>query len=372
MNRIITFARPSRGLLHAVPPATAALIATLASPAARAASPVAGGGGGAPVLFVSSSVDVAPAALGAVQDGTLVRVRAGEPARRFFGPGHWLASAGFVPGDVDGLTVRPGSVPGHHGSLAFSLQGNEQGFLDGDVLALAPGGGLQVVVSEGALLVGLGVPAANLDVEAVAYDAAGRLYVSLQANLPGTVLGDLQDGDVLQVAADGTLGVHLSESALDGKLTQAIGVAAAVGDVQGMEWVAGELWVVPQGPSTHDGGAFSCGAQPAVVLSEGAIGLDGAELDALARVEPGADLGRLWLEPQSASPGATLLAEFAGGVAGHPLVVLAAGSAGYQAAPYVAGFGAFYLDPLDPWLGLAAAGGYPVAASPSQGSSGSR
>lgn len=329
------------------------------------------GTGPPPVFLVSTSADVLTPDLLGVDDADLVRVEPGAPARTQRSAGHWLALAAFTPSDVDALARRPGLPPGHHGSLYFSILANEAGLQDGDVLVLGAGGVPQVAIGEQVLLDGLGVPGGNIDLDALAVDDQGRLLFSLQSNLAATALGDLSDGDVLRLEPDGLVSRYRSEAEIQQCFEAASGLGSAVVDVQALEWIAGELWAVTQGPSSHDGGAFTCGASPALVLDEAGLGLGGAELDALALAEPGADLARLVLSPQVAVPGEELHFDVAGGLPGGALLVLAGGYGGYIDAPWLPGIGAVFLDPADPWLGLALGGkGLPVLALDGSGSVG--
>jgi len=315
------------------------------------------GGAGPPTLLVSTSSDVpSGASWPFVDEAALARVGGSAPARVQLGEGHWQAVAGAVPGDVDALARRPGFAVEDHRGWLFSLLSNEAGALDGDLLALAPGGGFETVVAEGDLAAGLGLPQASIDVDAATYDDQGRLWFSLQSNLAGTLLGDVADGDVLRLEADGSVTRPLTEADVTAKLQAATGTASSAGDVIALEFQGGEPWLVVQSPSSHDGAVLSCGSTPAVVLDEAEVGLDGAELDALLWLDPGEVVGRVLLSAHQAAPGDALQAEFAGGGPGHALLVLAAGGVGYAPSPGFGGFGAVYVDLGDPWLGFQLSG----------------
>ncbi len=294
-----------------------------------------------------------------VDDGDLVRAGTG-PARTTFEAGHWLASAGLVPGDVDGLGRRPGFAPGTHRAFVFTLLSNEGGFLDGDVLAIAQGGGVEIVVAEDVLATALGTPGAALDLDALAYDDAGLLLFSLQDDLDGTVLGSVLDGDVLRHEADGSVTRVFGEADVQARVEIATGSSASIGDVQGLEFVGGEVWVATQAPSASDGAVIAIGATPTVVFDEAAMDLGGAEIDALMLCEPAADLATLRIEPQQALPGATVQASYGPGGAGNPVLVLAAGNGGWFDTSLLPGFGALFMDPNDPALLAQATGGFTV------------
>jgi len=319
------------------------------------ADPGAAGGLGAGSRFiVSPSANVsATDDRPFVDDGSLVAVGGAAGVHPQMFPEHWLAAAGFVPGDIDGFGRLPAAVPGSAGSFAFSLLSNEGGFLDGDVLLLSPGGGVEAHVTEAELALALGLPDAALDVDAVDFDGDGRLLFSLQNDLGGSVLGDVFDGDVLRLEADGTVSQVLSESEVQAKFEMATGLTASIGDVLGVEWVNGQVWVTLQSPSSHDGAVLSCAASPTIVAEEDALGLGGAELDALSVASAGEELAALTVSAIAASPGETLHFECYGPPGGIYLAVKS-GGAGYWPFP-LAGWGSFYVDPLDPWLSAALA-----------------
>ncbi len=301
-----------------------------------------------PRLLVSPSADVAAtASTPFLADGDVAAVGGAFGPRLYFGESHWRATSGLIPSDVDGFAFLPGTVPGSSASLAFSLLADQGGFLDGDVLGLAAGGGLRVVVPEASLAQALGTPTASLDVDALGYDDLGRLLFSLQNDLSGTVLGQVLDGDVLRLEASGTVTLLASEAVVDACFAIATGLTASIGDVQGIEWVNGELWVAILSPSSHDGGVLACGSSPRIIADEGVLGLGGEELDALS-VLPN-ELPGCSVSPRSAPAGSAFQAEFHGAPNSAQLVLMS-GSTGYVGFSHLPGFGAWYLDPTDPWL----------------------
>lgn len=300
-----------------------------------------------PRLLVSTGNDVpATATTPFCADGDVEAVGGSLGTHLSFGESHWLATTGFVPGDVDGFAFRPGAAPGSMASLAFSFLSDEGGVLDGDVVGVTPGG-LQVLIPEASLAQGLGTPGAALDVDGLDFDDQGRLLFTLQNDLDGTSLGKVLDGDVLRLEANGTVTLVAAESVIDACFAIATGLGSAVGDVQGIDWVNGELWVAIQSPSSHDGGVLACGSNPRIVADEGMLDLGGAELDALS-VLPVA-LPGCSVEPRRAPVGAGLQAEFHGRPNSTQLVLMA-GATGHVAFPQAPGFGAWLLDPTDPWL----------------------
>jgi len=313
-------------------------------------------------VVVSTTDDVATAAAFPVTDGDLVAVESGRPIAPHFLGGHFQATTGFTPGDIDAFARLAGPRAGSAESLVFSLLSNEGGFLDGDVLALTRGSGVALLVSELDLASALGMPGENIDVDALTYDDQGRILFSLNTDHVSATLGQVQDGDILRLEG-GLAGVTrvLSESDVQARFTLATGLADAILDVQALEWAGGELWCAVQSPSRHDGSVVRLDGTPAVVIDENALGLGGAELDALGPVRPGDELPCFRIEPAEALPGDTIHVE-AHGAPGSLLLVLMGGRSGYLDYSRIAGFGGWYLDRTDPWLrGLMAAGQVPIA-----------
>jgi hypothetical protein len=312
---------------------------------------------GTPRVAVSTTDDV-PSAAGVafpVADGDLVTVASGAEVLPFFAGGHFQAAAGFVPGDIDAFARLPGSRAGSAESLVFSLLSNEGGFLDGDLITLAHGGGAVLLVSELDLATALGAAGANIDVDALAYDAQGRILFSLADDLAAT--GNL-DGDVLRLEP-GFAGVTLLHSESDVQLafTQVTGLTSAILDVQALEWNAGELWYAVQSPSRHDGSVLALGASARVVIDENDMGLGGSEIDALGLHRPGDEIPAFHLTPQSALAGDLVHVEVRG-APGSVWRVFMGGRRGFWNRPTLAGFGGLHIDPRDPWfVAIAAAHG---------------
>jgi hypothetical protein len=300
-------------------------------------------------LHVSTSGDVSLPS-GVVEDAAVLTATKPTGPHSFFGAGHWRAVAGLVPTDVDAFARIPSMPQGSADSIAFSLLSNQGGFLDGDVLGLAPGGGFEVIVSEAELLGALGLPAANVDVDALDFDVQGCLLFSLQSDLMGTVLGDVADGDVLCYEPPlGKIWIERTEAEIQALFTLATGLSASIGDVQAIDHVAGNLWVVPQAPSSHDGAVLVCTPNPYFYVDEDGMGLGGAEVDALSLAEPNDDVPTFTLEPAAGAPGSPTTVT----LRGQPntiYIALMAGHTGWVDFSARPGFGAFYMDPSDPWL----------------------
>jgi hypothetical protein len=306
----------------------------------------------APRVVVSTTDDVAPA-VGipfSVLDGDLVTVQAGQPVAPFFAGGQFQATCGFTPGDIDAFTRLPGSSPGRAGSIVFSLLSNEGGFLDGDVLILANGGRAGLLVSELDIATALGATGVSVDVDALTYDAQGRILFSLTDSLSASALGPILDGDILRLEP-GLAGVTrlFTEAEVQTGFSQATGLADAILDTQALEWSNGEMWVAVQSPSRHDGSIIAIGAAPRIVTDENDLGLGGTELDAVGAMRPGDEIPVFHLSADFALPGDQLHVEVRG-TPGAKLVVLASGGVGYVPVARFPGFGAAYLDRLDPWL----------------------
>ena len=313
-------------------------------------------------VAVSTTDDVPTAAAFPVGDGDLVAVESGVPVEPHFLGGHFQAATGFTPGDIDAFTRLAGPRPGSAESIVFSLLSNEGGFLDGDVLGLTRGTGAALLVSELDLASALGMPGENIDVDALSYDDQGRLLFSLNTDHVSATLGPVSDGDILRLEPNlaGVTRLY-SESDVQARFTQATGLVDAILDVQAVEWAGGEMWCAVQSPSRHDGSIVRLGGTPAIVIDENAMGLGGAEVDALGPVRAGDELPCFRIAPVEALPGDTIHVE-AHGAPSSILMVLMAGRSGYVDFSRIAGFGGWYLDRTDPWLrGLMAAGRVPIA-----------
>jgi len=288
-----------------------------------------------------------------IDEAALVRVEAGVAVSTKFHPGHWQGVSGDVPGDVDGLARRPGVNPSSHRAIAFTLLSDEGGFSDGDVLGLAQGSGFEVLVAETDILNELQVPGAAIDLDAIAFDDQARLIFSLQANLSGSVLGDVLDGDILRLESGGGVTRLFSEADVQASVTAVTGSTSSINDVLGVDYVAGDYWVSVQSPSAIDGSVFSIGATPSLVLDEADAGLEGAELDALMWSDPLSAIGTLRFSTHTSAPGDTVTAMFEGGLPGSPQMVLMAGNTDYFSSEGIlTGFDGLYVDLQDPWLNM--------------------
>ncbi|MSR63811.1 MAG: hypothetical protein EXS08_15405 [Planctomycetes bacterium] len=303
---------------------------------------------------MSTTDDVLPTAGVAfpVKDGDLVTVEAGRPVAPFFAGGHFQATWGFAPGDIDAFAHFPGSRPGGAASLAFSLLSNEAGFLDGDVLTLTVTGGALRVISEADLASAMGAAGANIDIDALAYDSQGRLLFSLTDNLSASSIGPVLDGDILRLEPSFAGFTRLfTEAEVQTAFTAATGLSDPILDVQALESSGSELWYAVQSPSRHDGSVLALGGTPRVVFDENTMGLGGAEVDALGELRPGDEIPVFHMSLDQALPGDVVHVEARGKPQGV-LLVLMAGRTGTLDFARFAGFGSWYLDRFDPWLSV--------------------
>ena len=302
-----------------------------------------------PHRFLVSTTDNAVAdfgPLGAFGDEALIVLEAGAEPLPYLLEGNWRALLPFLPTDIDALAIAPGYGTLSQGGLCFSLLSNQGGFLDGDVLKFDGTGALSVYVAESTLAAALGVEGTGLDVDAITFDGNQRLLFSLEFDAMTGALGQVQNGDVLRLEFDGSVSRVLSEADVQAAYTQATGSSAAIGDVHGLQWHAGDIWVTIQAPSSADGGVLRVTGTPGFIVQETELGIGGAEIDALLRIPNGETPFSLWIEPNGV--GAT--GHLAGGTPGGLALVLASASAGYQPEPFLGGFAAWYLNPADPFL----------------------
>ena len=300
--------------------------------------------------FVASTTAITDApGLATLDDGSLVGIGGPTGPRQLFGEGQWQAVAGFVPGDVDGLGRRPGSTAGDWSEWVFSTLSDEAGFQDADVLGFAAGGGLEVVVAEDTLVAALGT-ASNIDIDGLDFDPDGRLHFSLQSGIAESVLGEISDGDILIYDPLGFVTLAIDEEGVQAQFELASGTSSSIGDVQGLVWTTDGYRVVTQGPTGSDGAVLALGTTPQFLVDEAGVGLDGAELDALASFEFDAHAGEIWMSTHDADAGAAVTARYSGGAPGGHLMVAVSGTAGFSILPGLSGFGALYFDLTDPFL----------------------
>lgn len=197
--------------------------------------------------------------------------------------------AGDVPGDVDALHDH-GADGLASTSLYLSLQSDELGFRDGDVLRLV-GDTMTVFLPEEAFGLATGVDG-DLDVDAFHLDPDGTVLFSFAEDETSTILsgdtpGTIADGDVLVWSGTATSAAILyTESVVTAMVNQALGNATASGDTKGLarDPTTGDVLFTVQSPSSDDGSVISAAAGGSLVAAheEADFGFSGSgEIDAL-------------------------------------------------------------------------------------------
>ncbi|MHC4824164.1 MAG: hypothetical protein ACYTEP_09115 [Planctomycetota bacterium] len=185
----------------------------------------------------------------------------------------WMALLGDADGDalfdhpdgLDALSFDPplGAVPLTIYDLVFSTDRDGLGFTDGDVLRLDPNGGFTLVHAEADLLAALHVPGANLDIDALAVLDSTTLRFSLRDGLSSTVLGDLEDGDILEwEPATGVVALVAAESQVQAWVDAATGGTNPIGDLKSLSFLQGtsEMVFTVQSPTASDATVYREGS----------------------------------------------------------------------------------------------------------------
>lgn len=251
-------------------------------------------------VIASASADTALPQDPFVRHDELLRLERDDAAARLWMPAQgWNALLGDVdldgsfdvPAGVDGLAWAPrggGTAP----SLLdfwFTTDSDFLGWKDGDVLRLHPSGAIELVLAEDVFRTALGTASA-LDLDALARDDDGRLYFSLRDGITASVLGPIEDGDVLLYDP---IGGGVTRPWTEGDVQAWVDLAAPgsgpLGDVKSLAFdpETGALLFTVQSPTPHDATVFS-NAQGGTILrgfEEGDFGfLASTELDALEAV----------------------------------------------------------------------------------------
>ncbi|MGB0952481.1 MAG: hypothetical protein ACPG31_04610 [Planctomycetota bacterium] len=223
--------------------------------------------------FASTSADSRLPQDTICQDDVLLRRSEADSWARVAVPQQtWMALLGDIDGDglfdrpdgIDALAYLPdgmGNAPSVF-DFVFSCDRDCFGFKDGDVLRLNRQGGLELVYAEDALEAILLPTGGSLDIDALTFPAPGQLYFSLKDSLSGTVLGDIQDGDVLCWDLAGQfVTVIADEAIIQGQVSYATGSSSAFGDVKALSIhpVTQELLYTIQSPSGSDAAVFGEG-----------------------------------------------------------------------------------------------------------------
>ena len=170
-----------------------------------------------------------------------------------------------APSDVDALCwwPRPGATIPAAFDVAFSLLAGIGSYEDGDLLRLHEGGGVEVVFSEAQFVAALQPVAGGFDLDAAELMPPNEIWFSTEGGLTGTVLGDLEDGDVLVIdRVTGFVRRAYSEAQMQAFAEHALGTSQSIGDVLSLafDYGSGELLFTVQSPSAHDATVFSTGA----------------------------------------------------------------------------------------------------------------
>ncbi|MCB9899315.1 MAG: hypothetical protein H6825_15020 [Planctomycetes bacterium] len=305
-------------------------------------------------LFVSTSTD-ADLSGSPVRDSDVLSHRPGLPAA-FALPAEALSALAGDPtgsglhvvfGDIDALHVSPGGLASD--GLYISLLSNENGFLDGDVLALSQEGA-SVFRSEAEFAAAAGASDGNVDVDAFSLDADGTIWFSFaedeaSAFLSGDQPGSIGDGDVLVWPAGQSVAqIVYTEAQIDAFVSAALGASTSTVDTRGLARdAAGQLLFVVQSPSAHDASVFTTAGGGALLdgHDEASFGFGAdEELDALS-VAPSLWPGLAVSEPRPAA-GGSFSFEVWDAEPGAPHVVLMALDLGPSWLP-LAGWGGLVL-----------------------------
>lgn len=228
---------------------------------------------GGPTALASTSADTRLLQDSVVWDEDWIRREEGTLASKVYLPRHaqiawlgdWLQNGSLeAPGDVDALAwwptgESPGPVPR---DFVFSLVSNQGGFLDGDVLRFAAGRGLEVVVPEDEFLSLLQPASGSFDLDALSHRRPDEIWFSVNANLTGTVLGDIQDGDVLVYdRTQNNIRREYTEADMQAFVDQATGGSSSINDVMSLSFYSptDEMVFSVQSPSAQDGTVFGTG-----------------------------------------------------------------------------------------------------------------
>lgn len=251
-------------------------------------------------MLISTSDDVDLAAESGVSDCALIARELGQPAQSWLGAQGWHALLGDLDGDgafelpegIDALSFgpRPGGMARGPAVLWFSVERDGWGVQDGDVLRLSAVGALEVVYSEADLLQALQPVTGNPDLDALCRLDDGSLLLSLRDGLNGTVLGDVQDGDILHwFPGSGVITIFADEAHVQGWVDHATGGASSVGDVKGITREStGETLFTVQSPSSDDATVYGDAGGGRVVSGweEASWSFQSsAEIDALALLD---------------------------------------------------------------------------------------
>jgi hypothetical protein len=220
-------------------------------------------------VIASTAADTMLATDPLCRDEELLRFERGDEAARLWLPvDAWNALLGDAdrdgqfdaPAGVDGLAWAPrGAGLPSLLDFWFTTDSDFQNWKDGDVLRVGPSGAIEIVIAEDTLRVALGTASA-FDLDALARDPDGRLYFSLRDGLSVSVLGAIEDGDVLLYdPLGGGVSRPWVEADLQAWVDVAVPGAGAIGDVKSLAFDpdTDALLFTVQSPTAHDATVFS-------------------------------------------------------------------------------------------------------------------
>jgi len=221
-----------------------------------------------------------------------------------------------LPPGIDALSYRMESKghPVRPRDFLFSTDSNYAGFLDGDVLRMREGKGLELVLAEDDFVAALGVQSGSFDLDALTGDS-NLVIFSVKDDLQTSLLGQVRDGDVLiyDVAAGAVYPLYTEDDIQD-LVDQADPLAGPIGDLRSLSNypATGELVFTVQAPTANDATVYGDGAGAGGRLlplwSEADWGFQvESELDALTFViGPLQDSPVLRVDVPYASPGQSI------------------------------------------------------------------
>ena len=307
-----------------------------------------------------------------IHDEAWIRRSEGPPGAKAYLTRHaQMALAGDLDGDglfdalggVDALCTWPSVSSASPGPMdfCFSMVSDVGPFADGDLLRFDLAQGLVAVITEADFVAALQPASGSFDLDAATYrDSQDQLWFSVGSNLSGTVLGDVQDGDVLVWdRLNGVMSRAFTEAEVQALTDQATGGGTAIGDVLALSFLPGtmDLGYVVQAPSSLDGGVLvldaSGVAPPRILAGWEEVDWDfqqATEIDALAFVGQGlVQPPVLDLDLPFFTPGDVARFKLRHAIPGSVAKGFRGRWTAFDSRPGV-GIGFLYLDPNDPIL----------------------
>ncbi|TAH38647.1 MAG: hypothetical protein EYC70_04570 [Planctomycetota bacterium] len=318
------------------------------------------------VALASTSSDSSLAGDPVVLDEDWIRREEGAPgAARYVNQRAQMALLGDLdadgvfdaPSDVDALAyaARPGAPGPMAFDVLFSLLAGIGTYEDGDLLRVLENGGVQVEVGEAEFVAALQPGSGGFDLDAAEWMAPNEIWFSTEGTLLGTVLGDVEDGDVLVLDRNtGSVRRAYSEVQMQAFVDAAAPGSGAIGDVLSLAFYppTGELAFTVQSPSGADASVFGTGGGGRVLpgWAEGDWAFQQeTELDALSFVSGLPPAPCLDTDVAFYAPGAPVQFNVRHGAPGDIVVTYVSGSIRYLARPGE-GAGFFFLDRADRFL----------------------